>query len=320
MNEELCKEYYISRPVSHPDFSRGTSATAMAGRNRENRASGRGDFHGHQEQDQASNNHNHNRPMRGFGSVNQDRGRKRSNAHHTPSQSSGIPRSTDNSNPALNARFKTLKRHSDLVKRELEDLISVIDAMQPDSAAMDWSGSAGTIVYVPVHCAADGSFQHPDMRSTNPSNWPYNSAASKPTFQNPGAPYDSAAARPNPTIALRPTIRQEEHAGPIRDDEGSVHTTTAPHASCDNADTQVQRGPSTVEEEGVKRQRQAQQPQTERGSDSEIVQHPPSGMQHRGVISNLDSQRTNYQPPTVTTLPSPPASPLGGGRRESCTM
>lgn len=61
---------------------------------------------------------------------------------------------------------------SDVVKSHLEELIREIDELQPDKEAMDWSESAGTIVYVPVTRAEDGSFLHPQLMSVRKGVYP----------------------------------------------------------------------------------------------------------------------------------------------------
>ena len=61
---------------------------------------------------------------------------------------------------------------SDVVKSHLEELIREIDELQPDKEAMDWSESAGTIVYVPVTRAEDGSFLHPQLMSVRKAVYP----------------------------------------------------------------------------------------------------------------------------------------------------
>jgi hypothetical protein len=171
----------------------------MPGRNRKNRGPNRNDFRNSQTHDQAPNNRP--RPPRPFGPISHDGPRRRSHGQ-THILSSGIHRPNDNSNPGLSSRFRNLKQQSNLVKQELEALISQIDDLQPDAAAMDWAGSAGTIVYVPITRAADGSFQHAQMISVSSGEYP-NGAA---TFRyaetvNTGA---NDLNRPNTPVAFTP--------------------------------------------------------------------------------------------------------------------
>ena len=78
----------------------------------------------------------------------------------------------DNSNAGLSSKARRMKKISDAVKEQLEELIREIDELQPDKEGMDWKGSAATIVYVPVVCAADGSFLHPQVRSASKGYFP----------------------------------------------------------------------------------------------------------------------------------------------------
>jgi hypothetical protein len=188
------------------------SMFTMPGRNRKNRGPGRNGFQRAQTYDQSPNNHL--RPPRPFGPTSQDGPRRRSHAQtHTPS--SGIHRPNDNSNPGLSSRFRHLKQQSDVVKRELEDLISQIDELQPDAAAMDWSGSAGTIVYVPITCARDGSFQHAQMRSISTGEYPNGVATFLPYCEtiHAGANNGNTPATPVAFTPYAESMRERTSSG-----------------------------------------------------------------------------------------------------------
>lgn len=306
---------YLQSTVQH-----GTSATTMPGRNRRTRASGRDDFQDRREQDQPSDNNNQTR----HGPFSQGRPRTRPSTR-THSPFTGIRRSSDSSDPVLSAKLRRVKVHSNIVKVELEKLIEMIDGVQPDSAAMDWSGSAGTVVYVPVPCAADGSFQHPDMRSVSIGNWPHNPDGVRPIFQQLGPTHRSGTAGPFCAAVLSSTIRQNEITASTRDNGQNVHSGVATHIPLNNGGRQVPMGASTVEEEMVRRQRSAllQQARLEERSNSEVVHNISAEVQSSASISNSGRLRANYRPPTVTTLLTPPPSPLGQcdeGRRESWAM
>lgn len=172
--DQLEQEDYICIVKSSRGDLRPALMFTMPGRNRKNRGPGRNDFQRAETHDHAPNHPL--RPPRPFGAPPHDGARRRSHGQTHP-PSSGIHRVNDNSNAGLSARFRSLKQRSDVVKRELEDLISQIDELQPDAAAMDWSGSAGTIVYVPIPCAPDGSFQHAQVRSMSPGEYPNGVAA-----------------------------------------------------------------------------------------------------------------------------------------------
>jgi hypothetical protein len=160
-----------------------------------NNAQGDQGHHNHDQSANGSNNNNHSQPpyqqqqqqTGGWGPTPQN-----TNNHHNTSNppaqrsrrnsftvapqpprtqsqstSAGVQKTrlNDNSKPGLNSRVRDMKKISDAVKKKLEELIEVIDELQPDTEGMDWQGSAGTIFYVPVQRAADGSFLHPQIRS-----------------------------------------------------------------------------------------------------------------------------------------------------------
>lgn len=217
------------------DF-RSESMFTMPGRNKKNRGPSRNDFQRAQTYAQAPNNRP--RPPRPYGPTSQDGPRRRSHAQtHTPS--SGIHRLNDNSNPGLSSRFRNLKQQSDVVKRELEDLISQIDELQPDAAAMDWSGSAGTIVYVPIPCAPDGSFQHAQMRSISTGEYPNGVATFLPYSETIHAGANNGN-RPDTPVAFTPYVESMR--------ERTSSGTTIPSAS--RSSTVVQ-GDGSVPGSGV---------------------------------------------------------------------
>jgi hypothetical protein len=153
-------------------------------------------YHGHHDQTNNSNNNNSSWPphqqqqQNGGGPtshnnyhINSDPSPQRQRRQSfTPqpsrtqshSSSAGVRKKSlkDNSNPTLNSKIRDMKQISDVVKEHLEELIREIDELQPDKEAMDWSASAGTIVYVPVTRAEDGSFLHPQVRSVRKGVYP----------------------------------------------------------------------------------------------------------------------------------------------------
>jgi hypothetical protein len=52
--------------------------------------------------------------------------------------------------PGISHRHRVLKTESEYIKSKLEQLITLIDELQPDGESMDWAISPGTIMYVPV--------------------------------------------------------------------------------------------------------------------------------------------------------------------------
>ena len=275
----------------------------MAGRHRRTRGPNRNELHSSQEPDQSSNR---TRPPRRFGPLSQDGPRRRSNAQ-TSSQSSGLRRSSDNSNPMLNARFRTLKRQSDIIKRELEGLIASIDEMQPDSAAMDWSRSEATVVYVPVSCALDGTFQHPQMRSVSTGEWPDDPVGFRQTLHLPQVTRQIISSQPSPPTT-GPTSRPGERTDTARD-VGNMERMTTERRT-----------------EGKETLAVFKQTQTQGSKGENASVNPASEQLYRGQgggISNSGSQRPNQTRPTIPNLPTPPSSPLAQrsqARRESCGM
>ena len=272
----------------------------MPGRHRRSRGPDRSEFHNTQEQDQPSQR---TRPARPLDSISQDRPRRRSNAQ-THSQHSGIHRSNDYSNPVLNARLRNLKQHSDLVKRKLEDLIAVIDEMQPDSSVMDWSGSAGTIVYVPISTSVNGTFLQPQMKSINSTgDWPYYPPDSRQMLHDLEVTQHGMSSRPTPPTLTRAAILVSDNS----DAERGVRNV----GDMANERSLEERATVDVIENALNQQcnREAVGPKA-------VPDMPYRG----GGISSWASQRVNPPRANVTSSLTPPSSPLAQrtqGRRES---
>lgn len=310
----------------------------MPGRNRKNRAPNRNDFRNTQSHDQAPQNRP--RPPRPSGPSSEDGPRRRSHVQtHVPS--SGIHRANDNSNPGLSSRLRNLKQQSDIVKRELADLISQIDDLQPDAAAMDWAGSAGTIVYVPIACARDGSFQHAQIRSISDEQYP--SAAASFHFSESIQARTRIVDRPDTPITFMPyaeslgdrtgndtLVPPNSSSSTAVQDEGSF----ANIAISDRATTSTVRDsairPTAVQDDVIpcgmpslsrdilkSMPRQTGRSNWHRKQEISMYTTPEMSYRDGGWLgdsrsnSTFGGQRTNQARATDTSLPTPPPSPVG---------
>jgi hypothetical protein len=80
-------------------------------------------------------------------------------------------------NPYLASRCRTLKSQIAHLKQKLEELMAVIEELQPEHSAMDWAASAGTIIYVPVRVTKDNEAPRaspapPEVRGPEESTFP----------------------------------------------------------------------------------------------------------------------------------------------------
>lgn len=295
----------------------------MAGYHKKSRDSSRNDFHNAQVRDPSSRNRP--QPPRPFGLISQNGPRRRSNAQ-AHSQNSGSHRSNDNSNPNLNARVRNLKQQSDMVRRSLEYLIGQIDELQPHSEAMDWSGSAGTVVYVPVACAADGSFQQPQMRSTNSGDWPNTPIAFAPYTKTIHA--RMAYSSTHPKVTRSSTMVQGEGSVPGRHTAIAEYGRTDASTARDNTGRQARVdvigcGPAMRSQQILA---SLQQGEFGKSNRENVSAYTAPDMSSQGGMSSPGGQRTNLanQPQaTVSNVLTPPSSPperYGKARYEDLRM
>lgn len=89
-------------------------------------------------------------PRRHFPSIRSATTFQRCTRGHSVSGTTSAFKTSIHGNPFLASRCRALKLQTAHLKQKLEELMVVIEELQPEHSAMDWASSAGTILYVPV--------------------------------------------------------------------------------------------------------------------------------------------------------------------------